>query len=191
MDKHDKAKMIESIEANIYHLLGKLKVDLHNEHLKNTPIRVARAYVKEIFRGYFDDEPKLTMFKVDQSRDQMVTIAGIQFYSTCAHHMLPFQGKAYIGYIPDEQMLGVSKFARIVDWFARRLTVQEILTTDIANYIVEKLDPLGVGVQLRASHACMVCRGVMQSDSEMITTALRRYFMTRPHVKNEWIQCIR
>ena len=179
------------IAKAIKKILKALKTDVNDQHLKDTPNRVARAYVGEIFSGYFRPEPKLTTFAVTEKLDQMITIKGLQFYSTCAHHMLPFSGHAYIGYITESKMLGVSKFARIVNWHARRLTVQEELTATIANYIMEKLEPHGVGVQLRASHSCMVCRGVMQSDSEMVTTALRGYFLDRVHVKEEWLQCIR
>ena len=180
----------ERLRACIENMLVILGVDLKDQHFKETPERVAKAYVLEIFSGYFEAEPKMTTFKVDKSRDQMVTLTKIQFHSMCAHHMLPFQGYAYIGYIPKNLIFGVSKFARIIDWYARRLTVQEELTTDIANYIMKKLKPLGVGVQLRAVHSCMVCRGVMQSDAEMITTALRGYFFERVHVKDEWLRCI-
>ena len=180
-----------AIMEAVQKILKTLKTDPDDQHLKDTPLRVARAYTREIFSGYFTKEPKLTTFDVTERLDQMITIKRLQFFSTCAHHMLPFSGHAYIGYITESKMLGVSKFARIINWHARRLTVQEELTATIANYLMEKLEPHGVGVQLRASHSCMVCRGVMQSDSEMVTTALRGYFLDRVHVKEEWLQCIR
>lgn len=178
------------MKSSISNILSQLGVDANDQHFQRTPDRVANAYITEIFSGYFSDEPKITTFKVDKSKDQMVTITNIQFHSMCAHHMLPFTGHAHIGYIPNELIFGVSKFARIVDWLARRLTVQEELTIDITKYLMDKLNPLGVGVQLRAAHSCMVCRGVMQNDSLMITTALRGYFLERTHVKEEWLQCI-
>jgi GTP cyclohydrolase I len=103
-------KIAEAIGEMLRHIAGDNYIN--DQHLKDTPERVARAYVREMFRGYYTSEPRLTMFNVDESRDQMVTVAGIQFYSTCAHHMLPFQGKAHIGYIPDEQMMGYCELYR-------------------------------------------------------------------------------
>lgn len=180
-----------AIMEAVQKILKALRIDLEDQHLKDTPLRVARAYTRELFSGYFQPEPKLTMFDCDpEENDQMITMLNVAFFSTCAHHMLPFQGWAHIGYIPDKKIFGASKFARVINWYARRLTVQEILTTNIANNIMKRLEPKGVGVQLRATHSCMVCRGVMQNDSEMVTTALRGFFLDRIHVKEEWLKCI-
>lgn len=146
--------------------------------LVDTPKRIVRSWAT-LYGGYEVDVVKLlgTSFPCEGHRYRdMVALAGIGFYSMCEHHMLPFFGHAAVAYLPDEKLVGVSKLARVVDAFARRLQVQERLTDQVANAIEEAIKPLGVGVVVKATHLCMTSRGVQQHHTEMVTSALRGKF---------------
>jgi GTP cyclohydrolase I len=147
------------------------QIDSSNrEGLKDTPRRVARMY-EEFFNP---EEPKITVFD-SQGYDQMVIDKDIPFYSFCEHHMIPFFGTVKIGYIPDKKIIGLSKLARIVSYFSRRLNTQEYLTKNIADYIQNKINPLGVGVVIRGRHLCKEMRGA-KTTGEMITSELKGDF---------------
>jgi len=146
--------------------------DASREGLRETPERVVRSW-KELYGGY-----QLTaadILKADfeaDGYDEMIVCRNVQFYSTCEHHMLPFFGKAHVGYLPDKRVVGLSKLARLVDLFARRLQIQERLTQQIAESLQTYARPRGVGVVIEAQHFCMVCRGVRKEQSSMITSSL-------------------
>ena len=125
----------------------------------------------------------------DDGQD-MVIVKDIEFYSLCEHHMLPFFGKAHVGYIPQGQIVGLSKIARIVDVFARRLQVQERLSNQVADALVEALNPLGVGVVMEASHFCMMMRGVQKQNSSTITSAMRGTFRKDARTRAEFMQLV-
>lgn len=150
---------IDSVSENISRILTDFGIDSNEEGLKETPLRVAKMYT-ELLQGYTQDPG--SVFKVFESGsfDGLVTISDIQFYSLCEHHMIPFHGKVHIGYIPNKKILGLSKFARLVDIYSRRLQVQERLTEQIASCIFENLQPKGVIVFVQAEHMCMSMRGV-------------------------------
>lgn len=156
--------------------------------LKETPQRVVKAW-GELFKGYQASEPNYTVF--DEPHDQMIVSRDIAFYSFCEHHLLPFFGKAHIAYIPQGRVLGLSKLARVVDYFARRLQVQERLTEQIADKIDQVLDPLGVGVVLQGSHMCMMARGVQQASSIMVTSAVRGALKQEGSARAEFLQLLR
>lgn len=156
----------------------------------NTPRRVARSY-EELLAGYRTDPYKLingALFDVDY--DEMVIVRDIEFYSLCEHHMLPFIGRAHVAYIPDKQVIGLSKIPRIVDMFARRLQVQERLTQQIAVFLNEVLHPHGVAVVVEAIHLCSMMRGVKKHDSRMTTSAMLGYFRKNLATRTEFLDNI-
>ncbi|HHE73325.1 MAG TPA: GTP cyclohydrolase I FolE [Chloroflexi bacterium] len=159
-------------------ILEMIGEDPRRPGLVDTPKRIVRSWAT-LYGGYQVDVAKLlfTAFPCEGHRYRdMVVLGGIGFYSMCEHHMLPFFGHAAVAYLPDEKLVGVSKLARVVDAFARRLQVQERLTDQVANAIEEAVQPLGVGVVVKAVHLCMTSRGVEQDHTEMVTSALRGKF---------------
>ncbi|MGH9087454.1 MAG: GTP cyclohydrolase I FolE [Acidimicrobiales bacterium] len=149
-------------------LLDALGVDRSREGLADTPERVARAYAELLTPEPF----AVTTFPNDEGYDELVVARGISFSSLCEHHLLPFAGVAHVGYLPGDRLVGLSKLARIVGHFSRRLQVQERLTTEVADWISATLRPNGVGVVLEAEHACMSLRGVRASGARTLTSAL-------------------
>lgn len=162
--------------------------DATREGLKETPERVMRSYAT-IYGGYRIDVAKLLKTFDDGACDEMVLLSNIEFYSTCEHHMQPFFGQAHIAYLPNKRVVGVSKLARLLEAFSRRLQIQERLTTQITDALMEHLNPLGAACVLQAKHFCMVCRGVQKQNSIMTTSSLRGEF-TQPEVKSEFLTLI-
>jgi GTP cyclohydrolase I len=158
------------------------------EGLKKTPERVTTA-MAWLTRGYALDVATVVGDAVfEESHENMVMVRDIELYSLCEHHLLPFFGKAHIAYIPDGQIIGISKLPRIVEVFARRLQVQERLTEQIADAIDDVLKPRGVGVVIEAVHLCMMMRGVEKQNSSTITSALRGQFRDRPMTRDEFLR---
>lgn len=159
--------------------------DLKREGLKETPARVARSY-GELYAGYRQDPIALlgTTFPAD-GYDQVVVLSGIEFFSTCEHHMLPFYGHAHIAYLPKERIVGLSKLARLVDCYSRRLQVQERLTEQVANALESVLEPKGAVVVFEGIHTCMVSRGVQKSGATMKTCSLRGVFREQAAARAE------
>ena len=149
-------------------LLDALGVDRAAQSLAETPTRVARAYAELLTPEPFE----ATTFPNDEGYDELVVVRAIPFSSLCEHHLLPFAGVAHVGYLPGDRLLGLSKLARVVTHFSRRLQVQERLTTQVADWLVDTLHPKGAGVVLEAEHACMSLRGVRASGSVTLTSAL-------------------
>ena len=163
----------------------------NREGLIDTPARVEKS-MKFLTRGYTQDIDKVinnAIFNADC--DEMVIVKDIEFYSLCEHHILPFFGKCHIGYIPKGKVFGVSKIARLVDVFARRLQLQERLTKEIAETILEKICPEGVGVVMEAQHMCMTMRGVQKQHSIMKTSAMLGSFRDEPETRQEFLQLIK
>lgn len=157
-------------------ILAQVGEDPQRQGLLRTPERVARAY-DELLSGYSADPVALINGALfDTEYHEMVVVKDIEFYSLCEHHMLPFFGKVHVAYIPDGQVLGLSKIPRIVDMYARRLTLQERMTQEIADFIAELVQPRGVAVLVTGQHMCAMMRGVNQSDSKMMTQVLSGEF---------------
>jgi len=152
-----------------------LGLDLTDPNLRGTEYRVARAY-RELFAGLHDEAPDLRTFPNSEGYSQMVAVTGIPFHSLCAHHLLPFFGVAHVAYVPRERIVGLSKLARVVDFYARRPQVQERMTEEIVSFIDAELHPKGVMAVIEARHFCMEMRGVSKSGSETTTTASRGSF---------------
>lgn len=164
-----------------------LSDDLFNdEEIENTPSRY-QGFLEEWAKN---DNVKFTTFE-NPGYDQLIILKDIDFSSLCSHHVLPFHGKAHIGYLPGEQICGISKLARVVDKFASRPQIQEKLTNEIADFIEEHLHPIGCIVVIEAGHDCMRIRGVKKPSSCMITSALKGKFLTNPSLKSEFMELIR
>lgn len=182
---------VDPIEALITRLLGELGEDPRREGLLRTPARVARS-LRFLTGGYQRDPIAILNNAVfEESYDEMVLVKDIEFYSLCEHHLLPFFGRMHIGYIPDGRIVGLSKLPRMVGMFARRLQVQERLTTDVAGAIESVLRPKGVAVVAESIHLCMMMRGVEQQNAFAITSSLRGAFANDPKTRAEFMELIR
>jgi GTP cyclohydrolase I len=188
-DKIAKAVDLERIEKATREILLAVGEDLEREGLKDTPKRVAKMYA-ELLAGMKED-PKQHMAKVfTEKYNEIVLLRDIPFYSICEHHLMPFIGKAHIAYMPDGKVLGVSKLARLVDCYARRLQLQERLASQIADLLMDTLIAKGVAVVLEASHSCMTIRGIKKPGSMMVTSALRGLFLSDPRSRSEVLSLI-
>lgn len=160
--------------------------------LRDTPNRVAKMW-KEIFRGYDKEQkPKITTFdnRADgMNYDEMITDSGY-FYTFCEHHMVPFFGDYYFAYIPGKKIIGLSKVARLIDYYAARLQVQERLVADVLDELEQELEPVGIALILKGRHLCKEMRGVKKVNGKMVTSDLRGVFKTKPEVRMEFLQLI-
>lgn len=171
-------------------ILKEIGEDPQREGLLDTPDRAAKA-MKFLTQGYhqkLEDVINNAVFTVEDNH--MIIVKDIELYSLCEHHMLPFFGKCHIGYIPEGKVLGVSKLARIVDLFARRLQIQERLTNQVATTLMETVTPEGVGVVIEAQHLCMMMRGVEKQNSCMVTSAMLGSFRSEESTRNEFLKLI-
>lgn len=184
---HDNAKKL------VEDMLGYIGENPQRNGLKGTPERVVRSW-EELYSGYewrkHDIQKMLTVFESD-GYDEMVVLRGIEFQSTCEHHLLPFYGTAHVGYIPtDGRIVGISKLSRLVDIYSKRLQVQERISKQVTDALMEHLKPAGVGCILVAKHSCMICRGVKKQSSEMITSSLMGSFREDAKVRSEFLSLI-
>jgi len=184
MAKKSKNVDADKIEKAVKDILVAVGEDTQREGLKRTPERVARMYA-ELLGGMYEDPDKHLRGVFTENYDEIVLLRDIPFYSICEHHLMPFIGSAHVAYLPCGMVLGVSKLARIVDCFARRLQTQERLTYQIADYIMNSLKPQGAAVVLEASHSCMTIRGIRKPGSSMVTSALRGIFKRDPRTRSE------
>ncbi len=183
------AESILSIQKNVAGILSALGEDLNREGLQKTPERVAKAY-HYLTQGYeMDAQAILKSATFDEDHSAMILVKDIELFSLCEHHMLPFFGRAHIAYIPNGKIVGLSKLARVVDVFSRRLQVQERLTCQIRDSIQEALQPLGVAVVIEANHLCMMMRGVQKQNSVTTTSAFVGEF-EKQSTRNEFINLI-
>lgn len=180
----------DPIQPLVHGIVSHLGEDTGRDGLKNTPFRVAKA-LRELTRGY-DQDPKevLKSALFDVTYDEMVIVKDIEVFSLCEHHLLPFFGKLHVAYIPRNKVIGLSKTARMVDIFARRLQIQERLTQQVAETIQEAIDPEGVGVICEAQHLCMMMRGVEKQHSSTITSAMMGAFRENPKTREEFLSLI-
>jgi GTP cyclohydrolase I len=167
-------------------LLTALGAEVESEHLRETPRRIAQAYAELLTPVPF----KATTFPNDEGYDELVVVRDIPFQSLCAHHLLPFQGTAHIAYLPGERIIGLSKLGRVVDLFARDLQLQERLTTQVADWLEERLEPRGVGVIVQAEHLCMSLRGVQKNGALTVTSALRGSLKDDPRTRQEFLSLV-
>lgn len=171
-------------------IIAAIGEDAQREGLVETPRRIAEMYA-ELFSG-IDRDPREVLAKAfDESHKEMVVLKDVPFYSLCEHHFLPFHGRAHVGYVPDGRVVGVSKLARTVDILARRPQLQERLTSQVADAIMDGLAPDGVAVVIEAEHLCMTMRGVQKPGAIMITSAIRGGFRRRGVTRSEFLSLVR
>ncbi len=183
----DKEQEFEQLVSRMLELLGE---DPNREGLQKTPHRVAKA-LKFLTEGYHQDPKEiLNQALFSTSNDEMVLVRDIEFYSMCEHHMLPIIGRCHVAYIPDGKVVGLSKIPRIVNVYARRLQIQEQMTEQIADAILETINPKGVAVVVHARHMCMEMRGVQKINSTTVSSALRGLFKRDERTRNEFYNLI-
>jgi GTP cyclohydrolase I len=182
----------EEAEAAVTTLLKWIGEDVDREGLRDTPARVAKAY-GELFNGYAQNTATVLgrTFEEAGGYDDMVLVKDIPFHSHCEHHMVPIIGKAHVAYLPDDKILGLSKIARVVEIFARRLQIQENLTAQIAHAIDEALKPRGVAVMIEAEHMCMAMRGIQKQGTSTITTCYTGDFQNDPNEQTSFLTLLR
>jgi GTP cyclohydrolase I len=179
----------DRIRAAVREILLAVGEDPDREGLQETPDRVARMYA-ELFSGMWKDPRELLQKKFTQKYDEMVLEKNIAFESMCEHHLLPFLGKAHIAYLPNGRIVGLSKLARILEVFSRRPQVQERMTEQVADLLMQELEPRGVAVILEASHTCMTIRGIRKADSLCVTSAMRGAFKDNQSTRAELMALI-
>jgi GTP cyclohydrolase I len=178
---------LEAAEQAASDLLDALGADTTTESLEETPRRIAAMYAELLSPAPFN----ATTFPNDGGYDELVVAREIPFHSLCEHHLLPFVGVAHVAYLPGERILGLSKLARVVDYFARSLQVQERLTTEVAGWLQRELEPKGVGVVIEAEHMCMSLRGVQKPGARTVTSALHGLVRDDPRTRQEFLSLVR
>lgn len=187
----ESSKGIDPIEAAVTTILRELGEDPERDGLLKSPARVAQS-LRFLTRGYHQDADKILNGALfDVAYDEMVIVKDIEVFSLCEHHLLPFFGRCHVAYLPGDRVIGLSKIPRLVDAFARRLQVQERLTTQIAETIMEKIKPQGVGVVIEAKHLCMIMRGVEKQNSVAITSAMLGVFRDCDQTRAEFLRLVR
>ena len=182
----------EKFKSSIRYILEYLGENPDREGLAGTPERVAKSYDR-LFGGYLKSpEDVLTVFDKDNviPKDQIILLKNIEFYSTCEHHMLPFYGKAHVAYIPGDKIVGISKLARLVEIFARRLQIQERVGLEVSGSLMSLIEPKGAACIIESKHLCMTCRGVEKENSVMITSSLRGVFLQDDRTRQELMSLI-
>ncbi len=185
-DPEEAAKALEVV-------LKYLGEDTTREGLRDTPMRMLKSY-KRLFGGYLQDlDAIMTTFEEDNviPHDQIILLKEIEFYSTCEHHFLPFVGKAHVAYIPRDKVVGISKLARVVEIFSRRLQIQERIGNEVTEALMEKLNAKGAACIIESKHFCMTCRGVEKQNSVMVTSSLRGAFLDKVETRQELLTLIK
>jgi len=180
----------DKIKRAVHEILVAIGEDPSREGIRETPRRIAEMYA-EVFRGMKEDPKEVLRVGFEEGHNEMVILKDIPFYSICEHHLLPFYGMTHIGYIPKGRVVGASKLGRVVEILAKRPQLQERLTTQIADTIVEALQPQGVAVVIEAEHLCMTMRGVKKPGSNIVTSAMRGSFRSRAVTRAEFLSLIK
>ncbi|MDY7093799.1 MAG: GTP cyclohydrolase I FolE [Acidobacteriota bacterium] len=184
------AEKVQRIAGHVRSILEELGLNLDDPNLRETDRRVAKMYL-EMFHGLREGaEPKVTTFPNDENYSGMVMEKQIPFYSMCSHHLVPFYGHAHIAYIPSNRIIGLSKFPRILEFYAKRPQLQERLTEQVVTYLEEKLEPIGAMVVIEARHLCVEMRGVKKPGAVTVTSSIRGCFLERP-VREEFLDLLR
>ena len=181
---------LDRIERAVREIIGAIGEDPGREGLRDTPARVARM-MAELFEGLRIDPREYLKVGFEAGHDEMVILRDVPFYSVCEHHFMPFHGTASVGYIPDGRVVGLSKLARLVEGYARRPQLQERLTGQVADALMETLRPDGVAVVIEAEHLCMTQRGVKKPGSRMVTSATRGLFRQNQMTRAEFLSLVR
>ena len=184
-------QIMQEVTDSFQQVLDSLVIDTVKDHnTQETARRVAKMFCQEIFSGRFDSKPRVTAFPNVTSYDQLYVTGPITIRSTCAHHFASIVGKCYVGVFPGKNVIGLSKFNRLVDWLASRPTIHEELTVQIADLIEQETQAEGIAVMLQAEHHCMTMRGVKEHESAMTTSIMRGCFRDDPHLKQEFFNVV-
>jgi GTP cyclohydrolase I len=178
----ERQEMIRKLEEQFGEIFKTLRIDRNDPNSTDTPFRLARMYVNELFDGRFSASPRITVFPNRRKVDELVISKGIKVMSMCSHHWQPISGECAIGYVPRDKVIGLSKFTRIVEWFGRRGQIQEEMGEQIADYLTELLDPVALGVVIKSKHYCMIARGVEAHESSIMVTSVMRGDLATNHV---------
>jgi GTP cyclohydrolase I len=182
----------KELEKNIQDVLDTLIIDTDNDHNTNeTSKRVAKMYLQEIYAGRYLPIPKITEFPNAKHLDELYTLGPITIRSTCSHHLVPITGRAWIGIVPSDRVIGISKFVRLTNWVLARPQIQEEATVQLADIIENIIKPRGMGVVIEATHQCMTMRGVKENDTKMTTSVMRGLFYTDNITKSEFLRFIK
>ena len=180
--------LVDEIAEKMATVFRSLVIDIDNDHnTRDTARRVAKMWIHETFKGRYYPKPKITSFPNISDYDQLYIAGPISVRGTCAHHLQGIVGKAYVGIYPGKNVIGLSKFNRLIDWITSRPSIQEEMTVEIANVIEQETEAAGVAVILRAEHMCVTHRGVKEHQSDMTTSVMRGVFLTNPDIKREFI----
>jgi GTP cyclohydrolase I len=191
MDGIDFDALIEEVTGKVQGLLDSLVIDTENDHnTQETAKRVAKMFVLETFSGRYLPQPKITAFPNANQYDEVYVTGPITIRSTCAHHFQGIKGKCYIGVFPGKNVIGLSKFNRLVDWISSRPQIQEEMTVQIADAVMDATEAEGIAVLVQAEHMCMTMRGVKEHDSAMTTSVLRGVFRDDPSLKQEFFNIV-
>lgn len=191
LSAEERAEMTSQLQVKFAEILAIMRINPNDPNSTDTPRRLAKMWSNELFVGRFTDPPAITVFPNRKNVDELVVSNGIKVLSVCSHHWQPIVGECYIGYVPRDKVIGVSKFNRIVEWFARRGQIQEELGQQIADYIEEMLDPVSLGVVIRAKHFCMIARGVQaHASAEMVTSVMRGDLASNAASRMEFLSLI-
>ena len=186
LDRKDKIDLIEKDFAHIMQVLG---LDLDDDSLTETPKRVAKMYVNEVFNGRYTEQPNLTRFPNITHLNELMIIGPIAVKSACSHHLCPIMGRVWIGVLPDKQtaLIGLSKYARITEWIMCRPQIQEEAVVELANILEEKMKPTGLALVMEADHFCMQWRGVKDLNSKMVNSVMRGSFLKDANLRREFL----
>lgn len=186
------AELELEVQDKVNALLRSLVIDVDNDHnTRETAKRVAKMYLREVFKGRYIPRPVVTDFPNFKNMDQLYTLGPIKFKSACSHHFVEIEGNCWVGIKPKDRVIGISKIARIVDWVARRPHIQEEATVIIADELETLLNPVGLGVVIKAQHHCMTWRGVEQEDATMVSSVMRGIMLDDNSLKQEFFDIIR
>jgi GTP cyclohydrolase I len=190
--EEENLEMLSLVEKKFIEILDILRISRNDPNSANTPKRIAKMYVNELFAGRFSAPPKTTIFPNRKKVDELIISKGITVMSLCSHHWQPITGECIIGYIPGDYVIGLSKFNRIVDWFSRRGQIQEELGEQIADYLMDLLKPRALAVVIKAKHYCIIARGVNEVEDKalMITSVMRGLMMDDVTLRHEFLKLI-
>ena len=191
--REERDMMIGELTEKFGDIFNILRIDRNDPNSMNTPHRLAKMWVNELFAGRFEPAPKITVFPNRKQVDELIISRNITVMSVCSHHWQPISGTCAIGYIPGDHVLGLSKFSRIVDWFSRRGQIQEELGEQIADFIEDIIKPKALGVVIESKHYCMIARGVNESEDKalMVTSVMRGSLRDELPLRNEFLTLIR
>lgn len=187
---NERREMELDLQENFRVMLQILQIDPNDPNVKDTPLRLAKMYVQEVFKGRYSDMPRMTTFPNSKNIDELLIVGPITFRSCCSHHFVPFIGKAWIGIIPGDKLLGLSKFARLTEWIMARPQIQEEAIMMLADAIEEIIQPRGLAIVMKAKHFCMCWRGVKDDECEM-TSSVVRGLMQDMNTKTEFLNLIK